>query len=233
MFVLGLLSGQASSAQILCLAHQVIHLLVHSFIHSCISERALLFCTYCEIPWLTFHCYEGLSGEVSMTANTTDCPWCCPTCRWSPSGQLRTEAAEVLFTMDKTLKNVFHILSKWKPCCHLDAILCYNQRNERISGVFSISTSFDFFFFLYTQLKNSWALLFWKNIGPCSPDLDGIFIYVAWMAAYNPYTSKWISQNWRQSMACSILEIFLLFSLHMKGAFRGSIAPMGSLPVPL
>lgn len=139
-----------------------------------------------------------------MTANTTNCFWCCPICRWSPFGHIRTEAEEVLFTMDKILKNVFHILSKWKLCGLLVAILCSNQRNEGISGVFSISTTFDFD---YTQLKNCWALIFWKNIGSCSPDLHGIFIYVAWMAAYNPYTSKRISQNWRQSMACSIMEI--------------------------
>lgn len=33
-------------------------------------------------------------------------------------------------------------------------------------------------------------------------------------------------------MACSIMEIFLLF-LHIKGALRASVTPMGSLPVPL
>lgn len=83
---------------------------------------------------------------------------------------------------------------------------CVLIKERRVFWEFSVSaphlTCF-YFFSLYSAKK----LLSFKNIRSYSPDLHGIFIYVVWMAAYNPYNSEWISQNWRQSMARSIMEI--------------------------
>lgn len=133
------------------LEHFVLHnksftyLCTHLFTHSCISERALLFCIYCEIPWLTFHFHEGLLGEISMTANTTNCSWCCLTC--STFGQLRTEAAEVLFTMDKTLKKCFTHPQQMK-CVVFYMSFCVLIKERRVFLVLSVSAPhLPFFFF--------------------------------------------------------------------------------------